>query len=735
MFKYSFKKHRFYFALFVFLLSFSLINQFSNAQVHDHGSMQKSPVAGTVDPVIVTSLGQPQNVKAFVDDKVATITWDKPANANGIVGYYVRWGKKSAGTLTDTKQTVYTITQIQPLENNVEYTVTVQSVQGTLVKKPTTSEQGGSDTYAVANGNVSNPVTISLTPSSARVDAMRSRLTGFFDDFNISAGGFDETKWNHATTACVGAGEDGQFINGQFHAHNMARSTCDRAGNISKPRGIFDITGKTEANPGQIEFDIDGVSQPRDVWYIDIIPADARKNGMPLDLTSHNDLFDADTEDPGRMIRVTQYADKLVFHYYDGNNQPHSISQAKILCGTWDNVASLQDCNVTGKQSTEFSPLPPINAPLNIIPNVRRHWVIQFSAQKLKVYIDGALIAEGVTPALFSNITKYQIHSTLFTYNTGKQFTGVGPTTSMLHWDNFGFNGPAQSLVTHNYIDGGATGTTPLLGRGTVANKVPSGNRTTKIPIPDPIGSPVGQAKLMFTVQPFGYTSYSWSSGNTVTVNGKSYPVPNPALNMNNPKSGPLAETYVPLPMGVLINPADLKQGLNDISFNLGSDILNAHIELDYNKTNVPAFTQPRAIFSNLTAAISPTMRENDMYWFVEQNMGLPSSSSPAPSTTVTPTTTVVATPTPTNGAVCPRKGEGDSNCDGFINLEDFSSFREEFIQQKLGTLDIKNAKSNYNGDLSVDLLDFERFRTGFIKDRKAPTITATRVPITSVPQ
>jgi hypothetical protein len=595
----------------------------------------------------VSSIPQPKNVKVYADDRMATLTWDKVSGSN-VVGYYIRWGKKSGGILTDSKQTIHNITQIQPLENGQEYLVQVQSVQGTITTKQTASEEGGTDKYATANGNLSLPTATSVTATSARVDAMKARLTGFFDDFNLSAGGFDETKWNHATTACVEEGEDGQFINSQFHAHNQTRSTCDRDGNISRPRAIFDISGRSETNPGQIEFDIDGVSQPRDVWYVDIIPADARKNGFPLDVTSHNDLFDADTEDPGRMIRITQYMDKLAFHYYDASNKPHSISLSKLACSTWDGGAAFQDCNIADKQTDAFSPIAQIAAPINPIPNVRRHWVIQFSPQKIKLFIDGALMAEGITPSLFSNITKYQIHSTLFSYNTGKQYNGIiGPTTSMLHWDNFGFNGPAPSVDTHNYIDGGKDGITPLIGTGTKTNPVPSGNRTTKIPILDPIGSPVGKARLMFTVQPFGYNSYTWSPNNSVTVNGKQYAVPDPRQNMQNPKSGALADTYVPLSMGVLVEPSDLVQGMNTVAFNLNSDILNAHIEIDYNKGSGQQFTQPRNIFTNLNGAIMPTMRANDSYWFVEQKMGLENNTGgPGPILSTIPTPVVTATPT-----------------------------------------------------------------------------------------
>ncbi len=640
----------------VFVLVFAFIITIATYQKTIVAALFNASRANQSMAAELSGIPQPKNVQIFADDQVATVTWD-PASGGNVVGYVVRWGKESLGTFTDMKQTIHPITQIQPLENGVKYIVQVQSVQGSYNTIPTSSEQGGSDTYAVANGNVSLPVVTSVIPTTARVDAMRSRLTGFFDDFNISAGGFDEAKWNHASTACVKVGEDGQFINSQFHAHNQTESNCDRDGNVARPRAIFDITGKSEANPGQIEFDMDGVSQPRDVWYIDIIPADARKNGMPLDITSHNDLFDADHEDPGRMIRITQYMDKIVFHYYDASNNPHSLNQTKQASATWDGGASIQDCNIAGKQTGGFSPIAEISAPINPVPNVRRHWVIQYSPQKIKLFIDSALMAEAATPALFANINKYQIHSTLFSYNTGKQYNGIiGPTTSMLHWDNFGFNGPAPTIVTHNYIDGEATGTTPMIARGTVANPVPSGNRTTKIPIPDPIGTPVGKARLMFTMQPFGNSTYTWNSSQNVVVNGKTYPLPDPKLNIQSQNITEIVGTYTPHSDGIYIDPAELIQGMNQLMFNVGTDVLNVHIELDYDKNNAPTFTQPRDLFSNFTSYISPAMRANDSYWFIEQKMGLESGGTPvatssitqSPSPNKTPSLVPTATPAST---------------------------------------------------------------------------------------
>lgn len=653
------------------------------------------------------TLPQPLNVQGFPDDRVATITWIEPPNAqsNNIVGYVVQWGKVGQ-PLTGMKQTIHTSTQIQPLENNVAYTVTVKAVQGSYIHPPNGSEQQPAiDEYAVANGVLSDPITINLTPTSARVEAMRARLTGFFDDMNIPAGPLDELLWNHGSTACVEPGEDGQFINGQFHGHNMTRSTCDRDGNISRPRALLDFTGKSESNPAQIEFDFDGISQPRDVWYIDLIPADARVNGMPIDVTSHNDLFDTDHEDPGRMIRIAAYRDKIAFHYYDANNNPHElpINFDGTVCNQgWPPNALAFDfatCNMAIK-TPGISPISQSTASIHTVPNVRRHWVIQFSPQKIKLFIDGSYLTYINTPSLFSNITKYQLHWTTFSYNTGKQFNTVWPTTAMVHWDNFGFNGPAPATVVHNYLDGGANGDYPLIARGTPGHLVPDGSRTTKIPIPDSIGSPI-KARLMFTIQPFGFQTYTWQSTHKITVNGHEYPFPDPHLNIQSQNITSIAETYIAHATGIYLNHSDLITGQNTVQFSLGSDadILNAHIELEYDKNNAPSHTPPKTIFAaNLNSVIAPAMRPNDMYWFVEQSMGL---ENIIPSPTPPPT----SGPTPTPSPTCSLSG--DTDCDNDVDIFDYNAVVGQFGTQPPHTAD-------FDHDDDVDIFDYNTVVTGF---------------------
>lgn len=84
---------------------------------------------------------------------------------------------------------------------------------------------------------------------------------------------------------------------------------------------------------------------------------------------------------------------------------------------------------------------------------------------------------------------------------------------------------------------------------------------------------------------------------------------------------------------------------------------------------------------------------------------------------TKTPTPKVTTTVSPTTVS-CPRKPEGDADCNNSIDLMDFELFRQDYLNFRKGTLDITTAKADFNFDKSIDLLDFELFRQGYLKDR-----------------
>jgi Bacterial Ig domain/Fibronectin type III domain len=600
-----------------------------------------------------STLPNPTNVKVYGDDRVATVTWAAPSNAGAknIVGYYVTWGAQGGSvTYTNARQTTYEITQIQPLVNGTAYNVKVQSVQGSTTQVPTPdSWNGGTAPEARANGSVSSGVTATVTPSSSRVDALRTQMTGFFDDFNTPSGAMDELKWNTAAAGCSRPGSVGAFLNNQFHVHSQVRSSldpyCDRASVVSRARPTFDISGRTEADPGVIVGDFDGTSMEsgRDTWYIDLVPLNVRANGAPLDITSHADSGDTAASDPS-MIRISQNRTSVSLSYTGKDKVPHYFDTYKV-CPDFKNDLDFNGwCSgaVASTAAGEWPVVPGSSGPTTYFPtpNVRFHWRVEVSSTQVKVFLNGVRILQGAMPTDFVSTTKYSVQSNLFSYNTGKDAPNEREQTSIIHWDNFGFNGPASSTVVHNYIEGSATGTLPVIGTGTITNPIAENNRTTKINIPDPINSPA-QARLMYTLQDLGDQDYTWKSSDTISVNGHNYPVPEPMTIEQAPHltGDNVASKYIPYAESIVINAADLKQGSNDVTFTLDNsvDMLNVHVELEYTKGSEPAYTSPTTIYgaATLLAAIQPTMLAHDSYLFVEQDMGLPSgvidSTTPVP--------------------------------------------------------------------------------------------------------
>ena len=654
-------------------------------------------------PITVdNSLPQVRNVRVYPDDRVATVTWDKPTNADaaGIVGYFIEWGETALGTFPNTKQTTELITQLQPMGNGKQYSIRVYAANGSTVQVQTPgAHESNSAPEARGSGRVSPFVSISVTPSSARVDQLRSQMTGFFDDFNTGAGAFDELKWNQAVSACAETGTAGAFINSQFHAHNQVRSNhttdtgCDRGQIATRARAIFDISGRTETSPGEIVFDIDGMTRERDVWYLDLIPNSARTDSTPLDITSHNSAFDEAPSDP-MMIRLVQGrlpgGAKLV--YYDRNKNPHELT-ATYSCSN-DTYAEFQLCDSTNK-TTGTSPLPQIvtSARCNYIqnclapvPNVRRQWKVQVTTTKIKVFVDGVRVLEANVPSDFSAITKYQVHSTVFSYNTGKGDSD-NPTTAIMHWDNFGFTGPAPSSVTHNYIEGGATGNAPYLGRGTLTNLIPEAPRNTIVRIPDQINTPK-QARLMLTLQNYGNGFYVWKSSDHITINGNRYDLPNPTTKIQTPYTGGdfssdpnIGSRFTPLAISLVINPTHLKTGDNTVALDIpgANGVSNVHVELDYDSTNKPSYTQPKDVFGAtlFNSFIIPAMSNHDSYLFIEQGLDLVSVGDhghpPASTDTSAPTVSLTSPANNTTLTSSPVALSADATDNVGVTRVDFS--------------------------------------------------------------
>ncbi|HEX5691047.1 MAG TPA: fibronectin type III domain-containing protein, partial [Roseiflexaceae bacterium] len=101
------------------------------------------------------------------DDRNAILQWDFDAQnpvtplPAGVVGYKITWGPASQPDAFS-KLTEERVIQLQPLTNGQPYVARVQSVD------------------SLGRLSAASPP-ISFTGNSARVDALRARMNGFFD--------------------------------------------------------------------------------------------------------------------------------------------------------------------------------------------------------------------------------------------------------------------------------------------------------------------------------------------------------------------------------------------------------------------------------------------------------------------------------------------------------------------------------------------------------------------------
>lgn len=507
------------------------------------------------------------------DDRVATVYYNSktatyhpqydPDKQDGIFSYLVEWGKVADG-FTESAVTPYRVYMMQPLEVSVPYQVRVYALDATG-KKSAPSE------------------TIQFQHDDTRVEAMRTRLNGFFDDMNLPMGAFDETKWNQSYSGCMNVGKTSQHINNQFHGHNViASGDCDRGVASSRLRQTFDFTNRT----GTIEFDLDGSKLGRQFWYLDLTPADKKR-----DLTGHTSLEVNDNppqSDPAYLLRFVERGEQVLVQLADEQGQLYSL----------DNMYQNDACGDLLEYCDEENLIP--------IPNIRRHWKIELSKTQVKVFINDILVLDGSLITDFTpNGLPYeiaQINWLFFSYNTGKENIPL----AMVHWDNFGIDAPtnfAPSNIVHNYTDGIlGTATLPVGNEGSAGQVATlTTPAVTTIPIPDPIRDQQNnwplQTELLFTLQG---NDYEWTANDYVVVNGQHYSFPEPSSSIPSFPEDLLIETNKPHSAILDIDPADLIQGDNDIQFFLNdARLLNIHIELTYPVADAPTFTPPAAIFPN----------------------------------------------------------------------------------------------------------------------------------------
>ncbi|KAI9019687.1 hypothetical protein DFJ74DRAFT_674044 [Hyaloraphidium curvatum] len=345
----------------------------------------------------------PQGLEAIEDDRMATLIWRGRGNwddfgsrfwDNRTSGYQVTWYPVDNPAQTTVMSTPNRAIQIQPLLPGVVYGAYVQTV----------SIARGME------GRMSAPsAEIRFQSNSARVDELRRTMNGFFDDFNLAAGPFDQTKWVTSYSMCSDAAGSSNFINGQFHAHNGVK-TNSACGNTdltmmtpalvtSRALGVFDFTGTT----GTLVVDFDAAFSSN-YWFIDIT-GDPDEDRFSSSGPSHRPLR------PPSPIPMGG----LRFHIAAGESgiDVDTGMGMKLLAKVYDIKKEVG---------------------IALTPNVRRPFVFRISKDSMTVDVSGVRLFD--IPSGLN--LPFERASVRF-----HQFANVSKANSIpevtVHWDNFGF--------------------------------------------------------------------------------------------------------------------------------------------------------------------------------------------------------------------------------------------------------------------------------------------------------
>lgn len=515
-------------------------------------------LAGWSPAARAAALPTPAGLQVLQDDRNAIVQWDTdPQNPTaplpaGVVGYKVSWGP-AAQPAAFSRLTEERIIQLQPLVNGQPYVARVQAI-----------DSAGNLSAASAS--------VSFTGDSARVDGLRARMNGFFDDFTLPQGLPDETKWNSAYSRCNAPWSNGFFINDQFHVHNTVFSgDCDRGQSVSRPRATLDFT---DGGTRTIVFDFDGAFR-RNQWYLDLVP-------RLMDISGQVNIEGLSAPaDP---------ADGLRFHQSEQNASIQLFGAdgaARSLVAT-DNITR-----------------PKLDAlGLKQVPNVRRRWEIRVSRTHAEVLIDGKQVLATKPGAFQLQQTRYYLLWNMFGYNSDK----ANVPMTLAHWDNFGFDAPAgtaPSLVTHNYR---------LVNAGSDFRKAYGGYApaVVSLTIPDAVAGAQAR-RLMFTLQMDDFEAYTWAATDRVLVNGVAFAIARPVSNAV-PALAPGDLVSILAPYTVVIDLPDgvLKQGQNTISFSTqGSSVHTIHAELDFDRASAPAYTPPAQAIAGPAMPVSQPIGPN----------------------------------------------------------------------------------------------------------------------------
>ena len=478
----------------------------------------------------------PSNVQTTPDDSLCTLKWNGFPRANAdrdATGFEVEWGKEGSAERKKAA-TPFNAYQCQPLERGAVYHARIRSV----------------DKFGRASAWTDE---VTFSSDSARVDAIRKQCIGavgnprggFFDDFNQPQGAFDARKHNFAVTRYSDETVNCFVINAQNHAHLLTSSLrWDRGKVIDRPRAELDIS---DGGTRTVFLDMDSGVNLRTSWYLDLIPADANNAAIPpYDMSNRSAVSPSVREkaDAPGMVRILQTGGKL-----------------EIM--TADETGALRRPVAVALEH------PPAGLPqLTAIPNLRRPWKFTVSKTLVEAYLmdwtDGKYKKVLSAPTHLT-WTRARLFNTAFAYNNRKE----GLYAWLWHFDNFGFDAPSGAKpapLVYDYLTQTHSGAE--YGGAAVAQK------SLLIKIPDAVAR--WKHTLYFTVSKSNGNQSTFKPGpeNTVTVNGKSFPLGVPDDNVRSAR--------ISFPPG-LVKTGSGPNGDNVIVFSFAgkSGALNVHIEAE----------------------------------------------------------------------------------------------------------------------------------------------------------
>jgi hypothetical protein len=502
------------------------------------------------------TLPAPADVILEPDDHAVHVRWGGSLASDdhisdAIEGYRICWGT-SESTLSHAALFTERAATVLGVPNDVPLVLVVQAVD--------------------QRGRVSPPsAVLPFMATRARVDRLRAEMTGFFDDFDQPQGALDELRWNTAFSECNDPTVSHTFVTELGTAASLlgnhsylpgSVAGCDRNQNIARPRAVFDFTGRE----GRITFDFDGADGNRSTWYLDVFPYSSQAD--LADITAHVS-FDPAHGHPGRFLRFSQAGSVIRIHQYDG-------------AGNFINERS-QDLYWDFPDQRLFS------------GQTMRHWELRVSRERAAIYIDGVLVLENDAIAL--DFERSYVHWSQFGYNPTK----VGRPWNRFNWDNFGFDGPRSPIVTHNYKTSFSIDDMMYVSAGAPV--------TWTVQIPDSRAG-ASRARFMYTIQTH---DYAWDPSDRIVVNGSyTIPLPEPTSPSGSWRAATIAHRYTPFSTQLEIPLDVLRTGENTFELHaFRSNVLNPHVEIDFDDGNAPAYTPPSALLrtppSPALMAIGPT--------------------------------------------------------------------------------------------------------------------------------